>query len=884
MSAAVVVDRVSPVVVGRDDALELVARRWAAARLGRGHMLLVAGEPGIGKTRLMHEASRRHSTRSPRALAFPRELDAPGGLLLNLGDELARLGDDATAERLRSALLAGPADGDDARRRRILLGELTTTILEALATPALWRLEDLHWADELSLDVLERVAAAIAETPSMVIATYRTVDAPAPWLPDWRRRMVSRRLGEEIILRRLTTADTARMVEAITGEVPSAAFVDDLHRRSDGIPLHIEELLGDASGVPESIAEAVLDRVETLDDRHRRLLQAASVIGRTFDCALLSRITQASDDDVRQAMRVLAEQQLVVASQEAFGFRHSLICDAVYSAIEPRERLRLHAAVARAADVGDAFASEHFERAGAAEEAHRHAVAAAADAVRVSSHRAAAGLYERALRTAPPDLPAASRARLHGLLGVQLGAIDEVERAAAQLSIAIRLHRDLGDEIAAAALVPKLMTMRHLLGDDLDTRCSLAFEALTRLGDDAPDGVRAEVVAALSAATMLARRLGESEAYGREAQRLAASAGATDLAIDLDLTLGAVLVFAGGDDEGWALLERGITAAEATGLDAVAARGYRMLATSASVLVEYDRAELWLERGARQTAATENWNDHHYLVAHQAHVAWAVGEPARAEALARHALADGHGITTRITALTALGYAFLSQGDTATAAAHLGQALAAAEPMDELQRISPAVWGLAEAALADGDPASATQLSERGFDLSAAVQDAAYLFPFVVTGMRARLALGDRGAARGWLARCTSALRSRGIPGTLPAIDHAAGLLESAEGRRVRAAELLTAAHAAWTARRRTWEARLAESALASLDPAPTGPLTAREAEVARLMASGATNREIAQTLVIAPKTVSTHVEHILAKLGMSRRSEVAAWVATTLR
>jgi DNA-binding CsgD family transcriptional regulator len=254
--------------------------------------------------------------------------------------------------------------------------------------------------------------------------------------------------------------------------------------------------------------------------------------------------------------------------------------------------------------------------------------------------------------------------------------------------------------------------------------------------------------------------------------------------------------------------------------------------------------------------------------------------------------------------------------------AQLDQARQLGERMAELQRLSPALWGLAELAIHSGQMREAVEWCERGFDASAEVNDAAYLFPLVVTGVRARLGVDDLHGAHEWLRRCESPLRHRGIPGTLPALDHARGLLDLADGHPAKARESLLAAMAGWDERRRFWEGTharldLAHGAVRSrrggevsallaqvreraervgaqpwidavtafgVRPSETGPLSAREAEVARLIASGATNREIAATLHIAPKTVAAHVEHILTKLGAGRRAEIAAWAASHLR
>ena len=921
-------DRVSPVLIGRHDAMELALRRWRAAIEGHGELLLVAGESGIGKTRLLAEIVARIGVSSPRATGRPREMDAPGELIHGLADELRRLGLTEPASRLRQRLLDETGELDDAtRKRRVLLGDLAQIILELLdGEPVLLRFDDLHWADELSLDVLERVAQNLDTTHGLVIGTYRTDELFAgSRLRSWRARLLEQRLAEEVRLPRLDKSDIAELVEAITGERPSSIEVESLQRRSDGIPLHIEELVAAEaeSAVLETVVEAVSARLAQLEPSRRRIVSAASVIGRSFDVRLLEEITASSEDTVADALRAASELHIVVQHPDAhFGFRHSIVCDVTYEEIPIAGRAGIHAAVAGAAagiGLGHAFVSEHYERAGEYALAHEHAMAAARDAVRVSAHREAAQLFARAERTTPADIPPAIRATLLAGLAVELAAIDEVDAAVTRFQAAIELYHELGDDIAAARLVPEFMAMRHLLGDDLETRAAMALDALERL-DRHPDwqtdanarNARAGLLGALAAAYMLDRRLTESLDHGQRAIGLLDESD--PLALDVRLSIGATLVFAGRGDEGWSMLERAIRAAQAAGLEAVASRGFRMLGSSASVLLQYERATAWITEGLAYTAEVERWNDHHYLHAHRAHVRWATGDWARAEESARHAIADGVGITTHITALHVLGYIALAHDRRGEARGSLEEAREQGQRMHELQRVSPALWGLAELALHEGRPADAIELSEQGYAESELVMDAAYLYPFVITATRAHLAQRDTTAARDWITRCSRLIDERSIPGTEHAIVHARGLVELAEGRPTEARALLEAATDGWIAVDRRWEAaqglvdlarcarrskRAADAArltaralglaagaeiLVSLaTPAnadEAGPLSARELEVARLVADGATNREIAERLVIAPKTASAHIEHILAKLGVARRAEIAAWVA----
>jgi DNA-binding CsgD family transcriptional regulator len=340
--------------------------------------------------------------------------------------------------------------------------------------------------------------------------------------------------------------------------------------------------------------------------------------------------------------------------------------------------------------------------------------------------------------------------------------------------------------------------------------------------------------------------------------------------------------------------------------------------------VEYARAERWLADGIGYAEKAELWNHRHYMASHLAHVQWCTGHWETAMQTAQQALADGRGgITTQITAEYVLGYLALGRGDWDAATVLLEEAFTAGERMAELQRLSPPLWGLAEAARGQGDCETAVVRCERGYQASASVTDAAYLFPFLLTGVRAHLALGQADAAQAWLARVGAILNARAIPGTLPAIEHGRGLILLSRGEAAAAYQALASASAAWQAWRRFWEGtwalldlataavklrrpgeatRLAGQARAAATAAgarplaeaaerllatdrtatsPWHPLSAREFEVARLVAEGLTDKQIAARLVLAPKTVSAHVAHILIKLGAARRAEIAAWSAT---
>ena len=234
-----------------------------------------------------------------------------------------------------------------------------------------------------------------------------------------------------------------------------------------------------------------------------------------------------------------------------------------------------------------------------------------------------------------------------------------------------------------------------------------------------------------------------------------------------------------------------------------------MIGSSASTLVEYDRAEHWLNEGIEYADRTEQWNHRHYMAGHLAHVWWCRGRWDDADRSAQQALNEREGgITTRIIALHVAGFVALGRGHVESAVRFLEEARRLGDEMGELQRFAPALWGLAECAVLRGDHAAAVALTEAGYEASHAVADAANLFPFLVTGTRARLAQRSRPPPRRGRTRCPPTCRARGIPGTLPAVDHAAGLIQLAAGRTGKARDLLGAAHAGWSSRDRWWEAQ----------------------------------------------------------------------------
>jgi DNA-binding CsgD family transcriptional regulator len=342
----------------------------------------------------------------------------------------------------------------------------------------------------------------------------------------------------------------------------------------------------------------------------------------------------------------------------------------------------------------------------------------------------------------------------------------------------------------------------------------------------------------------------------------------------------------------------------------------------------YESAAASLREGLRYADAIEQSHCRHVMGAAAAVVDWASGRWDAALSGGEQELVDRGCGRGSIGAEVALGFVAFGRGDVGHARSLLGTALAAGERSEAIDLILPALWGLAEADVLAGEPMPAVDRCTVAFELAARVGERALLAPFAVTGVRASLAAGRPDGAERWAADVTTYLEPWASV-LRPAIDHASGLVRLAAGSTQGARESLEAAVGGWDQRNRIWEStwarldlascllrsnRLAEAtghlATASETAArlqsppllaraadlsrvahrhgsldePWRPLTTREFEVARLIADGLTNGEIAGELAIAPKTASAHVEHILAKLGVARRAEIAAWVANIPR
>ncbi len=943
----------SPLLVGRDDLLALAERRLVEAAAGSGHLLLLSGEAGIGKTRMVSSVLRKAEAAGYRVAngdLAPHDRLVPLASVLDLARTMR---DHPAFGTLGADLLAlqGGGGADSLGSRRMLVHEIADRIIEAVDQPTLLAFEDLQWADELSLEVIGELARLGRERPLLLLGAYRLDELPLGSMHrEWRARLISQRLAEEARLKPLTQDETALVVTLIlgTGLPAPREVVAAVYERTDGIPLHIEELLAaldeDARAdgrairsaqVPDTIEDAVLARVGRLSDDARAVARAGAVIGRCFVPEVLAGCLDRPVADLEAPLAELVEQSFLFPfdflDRGFYDFRHQLLRDALYATVGPSELRHLHA---RAAEFGsllvgssEVHASVHFERAGLRAQAYRTALAGARAASAVSSRREAFELYGRAVANLPEDLEPDELAILYEGYCEAAMAIDDVAVIEETARLARRHFLEAGRPLDAANMLVVLSaSARRDVRPAVDRRELLA-QADAELGalPVTPEGnlVLSDVREMQGMLELDAGRHTAALALFELASDLRRASSDPDTS-DIDSVVASVEVLAGHVDDGLETMLRGARGARAARQESTGVTAFRWAAASAVRVMAYPVAEVGLREGLRYADEIEQSYCRHVMAATTAHLAWAAGRWDEAVSIASIELVERGSRRGTLGSRDALGFVGFGRGDVGRARTLLDESMAIGRAGGEVDLVLPAAWGLAETALVAGEPDVALQRCEEALALARPTDERALLIPFVVTGVRAALAARRPDAAERWLIEVAALLG--GWDGLArPALDHAHGLLRTSAGSTIAARASLEAAITGWEALGRTWETAWARLDLAAcllrsnreteaIEPLrevevfaervgslpllkraaelkgivrrrgaeaePWRPLTAREFEIARLVAEGQTNGVIAASLGLSPRTVGAHVEHILAKLAFARRAEIAAWVA----
>ncbi|MCI1019794.1 AAA family ATPase [Microbacterium sp. C5A9] len=543
----------SAAMVGREAELAVVRGLFERAVDGTPAAVLVEGEAGIGKSRLLREFGDEIATRADVHVGWCLDLGAsrtPFGPLTGiLRSIVARLG----ADRVRDELGVGveglgmllpelnPTDRSQTSPDR--LRDAIAALIDAAAAhaPQVLVVEDLHWADESTLALLSYLLRALARGRILLVLTCRSDDvrrgdAVSRFIGESTRA----RLLERVAVERLEASAVRQLAEAITGEPLSDAALDRIHERAEGVPFFVEELAGCSAGpLPGSLRDLLLARFDRLGDDARRVVQVVSGAERPLTHRLVTRLAGLPEDRLDEGIREATLSGILVVIDEDYRFRHALLREAVHDDLLPGERARLHRAYAEALEADDSGGADpaalayHWQLAQDDRRALAAAVTAMLDAKSRFAFASAARFGELALDLWIQVPDAASvvgveRLELLRTLGSVLRNAGDGERALAVVTLAL-------DEVDPETVDPRMHA--RLLRDrayylmNLGRAGSIpvlerALATLEGRVDD--DRLRASILNQLASRHMIAGRLVEAIALATEAGERARRAGSDD--------------------------------------------------------------------------------------------------------------------------------------------------------------------------------------------------------------------------------------------------------------------------------------------------------------------------------------------------------------------
>lgn len=835
-----------------------------------GRLVLVRGEAGIGKTVLLrqfcHDAPR--SARVLWASCDPLFTPRPLGPLLDIAREMDG--------ELRTQVESGgkPHDVADA-----LLRELES------ATPTLLVLEDLHWADEATLDVVRLVARRVESVPVLLIASYRgeQLHRAHPL------RIVLGELPSAARVTRLEIASLSREAVASLAQA-SALDADELYARTGGNPFFVTEALAaDTELVPATVRDAVLARVAHLSAPARELLDAVAVVPQRAEVWLLEALAQGA----LEALDECVSSGIFRTEADGVAFRHELARLAVEGSLPLDRAITLHrraiAALIQPA-VGEAdFArlAHHAEAASDARAVLSFAPAAAEQAASVGAHREAQDQYARALRFANGLSPEA-RAALLERFADESFLTDMREQAIEALDEALGIHRRAGN------LVKQGETQRRRLGllicvGQADEAKAAGLEAVELLEPVGGGRELALTCAGLSELFMRADDADEAVSWGTRAVSLAKQTGDAE-ALAWALNNIGTVELGRGNPEGREKLDRSIEIAKGAGVALEAGRAY------INICAVLCRRSEWALHDRYNRAGTDYCREHgldmwlSYMLAGHADSQLAQGHWTAAADAAVSLLDQSveGALAARHSGLLVLALVRARRGDPGYWPL-LDEALELANKVGELQYLTPVVAARAEAAWLEGRPAAIDAETEQAFTTALELREPSFLGQLAYWRWRAGLLDEPPTAAdevyrlhiTGEWQRAEQFWRERGCP-----YEAALALIDVDDEPALRRAHdelrALGAQPAAAIAARRLRErgARgLPRGPRSRTRDNPAG-LTAREQEVLPLLAEGLRNAEIAERLILSQRTVDHHVSAILGKLGVRTRGEAVAQAA----
>ena len=851
----------SPSFIGRAAELARVREALERARAGTAAVVLLAGESGVGKSRLLAELAPEAGALVLRGECIElAEGELPYAPVVGALRDLVRVVEPGMLDALPAAgrnelgrlapELAQGVTPAGAPSQPVLF-EAVLALLARLSEdePVLLVLEDIHWADRSTRDLLAFLARNLSRERVLLIATYRTDELHRRHplrglLAEVERLPRTERVG----LERLSRAEVAELLAAILDADPDTDLVQRVHDRSEGNPFFAEELLaaGAEGSLPDTLRDALMLRIEALTDDAQNLLRVLATAGRPVTGAVLAGARGTSVDALSVPLREAVSQNIVsVSDEERFRFRHALFGEAVYDDLLPGERARLHRALAEslAADPALAGLSESIA---AVELAHHwyaaHDLPAALSAaVKAGTASRAAGAHAEAARqfgTAlelweqVPDAEERAGLRHAELLG-QAGQSSHVagdyEQGIALLTQAAAALEAMEDGTAAAIAYTRLGRCLWAAGKAND-----GLEAHARAVELMPatqTAERAQVLALRARMLTLSDQIESALPIAEEALAIARAVGAREAEGHALNTLGIDVAQLGDRERGIGLLRDALEIARELGTPDELGSAYVNLAEEIDQAgrVE-DAAELAIEgievskrEGGARLFGT-------FLASEAALRFIRLGRYERADELLTEAFALNPEGQARAALHQALAQLLIERGDPAAAELELERGGALVE-LTISQWIAPLAAAAAEAALWLGEPERALQIAERALGQLRATSFASQVVPLYAHTLRARSEAPSRPGSDPDL--------ERGLDGLLATHEgpevHAWAALASAEARRAEGAPAAAAFGAAG-------------DAFAALE-LPFRTAYARLREVEAELGAGAGGRDVADRL-----------------------------------
>jgi DNA-binding CsgD family transcriptional regulator len=565
----------SPTFIGRTEELQRLSAALDRAAQGRPQVALLAGDAGVGKTRLLAELIARAQGRGVRVLAGGcvelGDIGLPYLPVLDALREFAAGPEEAellaevamTAPAINrllpgvvSAGAAGARAGDSLDQLQVFDAVRALLVRRAERSPVMLVLEDLHWADRATRDLLGFLARTLRSGRVTLVASYRSDELHRrhplrPLLAELIRLPVV----ERIELIPFSQAELSEHLEAIAGVPLLVERVARIYDRSEGNPFYAEQLLAPGVGdtevaLPATLAEVLLARVQTLSEPAQQVLRVAAVAGRRVSHRLLAEAAGRPEPELEQGLREAVGAGVLVADNTSgtYVFRHALLQEAVYGDVLPGEQVRLHAAYARAlAGAPEGVGAElahHCLRShdlvgalAASVRAADEAAAVLAPAETLRHLGSALKLWERV--SDPAAVTGTDRLELTLRAAAAADAIGEHQRAASLAQDAAALA-DATDDRSRAARAYERLGQYLIYTGHLEQALHARMHAVELVPDNPPTRLRARVTAALAQALINTGQRGEARRWCDQALMAARGAGSADDEADILITQGMI--------------------------------------------------------------------------------------------------------------------------------------------------------------------------------------------------------------------------------------------------------------------------------------------------------------------------------------------------------